>query len=353
MSTWTELVTEFSAQPSDQAKQQWLNEQMALNLHSISALRADRNVLLYGSAFLQKPQAPPQYISMTGEDIDALMAVIHGMDWDKGLVLILHTPGGLTNAAESVVAYLRSKFAYIETVVPTFAMSAGTMVTLASDNIVMGRQSQLGPIDPQMPYAGRAISARAVVDQFDTAKLDILGDPDKQIPGDLQMAHVWAPVLSTIGPSLLQEARNALAYSERMVSQWLEAYMCRVESDPRAAGQRIASYFNDASEHLSHGRRIDRDECRQQGLLVDDLEDDQALQEAVLTLYHMMTIVFQNGATTKLLMSTTGSAWMKQWVSPEDQAAITARQQSTSRQASLNRPSRATPPTPRGRKRGR
>jgi hypothetical protein len=138
-----------------------------------------------------------------------------------------------------------------------------------------------------------------------------------------------------------------------MVSQWLEAYMCRVESDPRAAGQRIASYFNDASEHLSHGRRIDRDECRQQGLLVDDLEDDQALQEAVLTLYHMMTIVFQNGATTKLLMSTTGSAWMKQWVSPEDQAAITARQQSTSRQASLNRPSRATPPTPRGRKRGR
>jgi hypothetical protein len=290
---------------------------------------------------------------MSGEDIDALMAVIHGMNWDKGLVLILHTPGGITNAAESVVAYLRSKFAYIETIVPTFAMSAGTMITLASDNVVMGRQSQLGPIDPQMPYAGRAISARAVVDQFDSAKLDILGDPAKHIQGDLQMAHVWAPVLSTIGPSLLQEARNALAYSERMVSQWLTAYMCRDDSDPGATGQRIASYFNNASEHLSHGRRIDRDECRQQGLRIEDLENDQALQEAVLTLYHMMTIVFQNSQATKFFMSTAGGPWLKQWASPEDQAALTARQQSTTGRPTLNRPSRATTPTVRGRKRGR
>lgn len=58
------------------------------------------------------------------------MSVMFGMDWNKGLTLVLHTPGGVTNAAETLVAYLRSKFNYIEVIVPTFAMSAGTMISL-------------------------------------------------------------------------------------------------------------------------------------------------------------------------------------------------------------------------------
>lgn len=57
------------------------------------------------------------------------MATLHGMEWEKGLTLILHTPGGVTNAAESIVSYLHSKFSDIETIVPTIAMSAGTMIS--------------------------------------------------------------------------------------------------------------------------------------------------------------------------------------------------------------------------------
>lgn len=212
------------------------------------------------------------------------------------------------------MAYLRSKFDDIEVIVPTFAMSAGTMISLASNRIVMGRQSQLGPIDPQMVIGGRSLSARAVVEQFERARLEIVGDGTPEHPGDLNMAHVWAPVLATIGPALLQEAQNALDYSERMVAGWLAAYM--LDGDT-AKGEAIAQHFNDASRHLSHGRRIGREEARDQGVIVEDLEDDQDLQEEVLTLYHLSTIIFQNGPQTKLFESTTGTRYVKNWMQPE------------------------------------
>jgi ClpP class serine protease len=167
MPSWNELLDEFSA--LDQAsKGQWLLTKMNEALSAVSALRQDRNVILYGSAFLQKPQAPAPSLTITHEDVNGLMSVLFGMDWSRGLTVILHTPGGVTNAAETIVAYLRSKFGTnIEAIVPTYAMSAGTMIGLSTQRVVMGRQSQLGPIDPQMPVGGRYISARAVVEQFD------------------------------------------------------------------------------------------------------------------------------------------------------------------------------------------
>jgi hypothetical protein len=196
-------------------------------------------------------------------------------------------------------------------------MSAGTMLALASDRIVMGRQSQLGPIDPQMPVGGRYISARAVVDQFQQAKLEIVGNPAEGVAGDLQLAHVWAPVLATIGPALLQEAQNALAYSERMVASWLADYMLKdLGADAKAKGERVAHHFNDAGTHLDHGRRIDREEARGQGLVIEDLETHQDLQEAVLTLYHVMTVMLENSFATKIIEGTTGGRWVKQWVPP-------------------------------------
>lgn len=317
MATWNELLRQFTEKPDDAVRSQWLDGQMQQALASIGRLRGDRNVILYGSAFLQKPQAPAQLISISHEDLDGFMATVHGTEPAKGLVLVLHTPGGVTNAAETLVAYLRSKFERIEVIVPTLAMSAGTMISLAADLIVMGRQSQLGPIDPQMPIGGRAISARAVVEQFQRAREDIVGRPETGAPGDLLMAHVWAPVLATIGPALLQEAQNALDYSERMVAGWLATYMFAGQDEAQRKGDEIAAYFNDATQHKSHGRRLDREEARGVGVVVEDLEDSQELQEEVLTLYHLMTIAFQNSVAAKMLEGTTGGRWVKNWASPE------------------------------------
>lgn len=228
------------------------------------------------------------------------------MDCSTGLTLILHTPGGQTNATETFVSYLRTKFTDIEVIVPALAMSAGTMISLSADRVIMGRQSQLGPIDPQMQLSnGGSISARAVTEQFERAK--------NEVQTDVTNAHIWAPIVQSLGPSLLQEAQNALDYSETMVARWLARGMFKGAQDPEAEGNRVAHHFNDAMTHKSHGRRIDRDEARSQGVVVEDLEESQPLQEAVLTVYHLMTLLFGIGTNVKLFWSDAGSIWAKSW----------------------------------------
>jgi membrane-bound ClpP family serine protease len=244
------------------------------------------------------------------------------MDWDRGLTLILHTPGGNINATESIVSYLRSKFNSIEVIVPTLAMSAGTMISLSCEKVVLGSHSQLGPIDPQMTYGGKTFSARAVVSQFEQAKLEILGDPISGVPGNLQLAHIWAPMLQNLSPSLIQEAENALNYSEEMVAKWIKDYVFTGQADAKSKGENIARHFNDANLHKSHEHRIGRAEVRAQGIDVEDLEDDPNLQEAVLTLYHLTTIAFDNSPVAKLIVSDTGSTWIKNFVSPEQLASL-------------------------------
>jgi len=305
MPTWNQLLEEFDS-VADADKGGWMLQQFPIWLDKVSQSRGGKNVLIYGSAFLQKQDVPASFVSITHEDLNGLMAVIKGMDFSRGLTLILHTPGGVTNATESLVDYLRAKFSAIEVIVPTFAMSAGTMISMAADRIVMGHHSQLGPIDPQIPtVAGRSYSAQTIVDQFDAAKADIAGN---QI-----FAHAWAPILASLGPALLKESANALAYSEKMVANWLEQYMLAGDGDAPAKSAAIAKYFADNSHHKSHGRRIGRDEAAAQGLVIEELEADQALQEAVLTTYHLMTIWFERTAATKMIWSSTGNQWLKNW----------------------------------------
>lgn len=308
MPAWDDLLNKLNALPANE-RGNWIFEQLAGALSQIGALRGNRNVIFYGSAFLQKPGAPPLTTMITAEDLNGLMAVIYKMDCSKGLTLVLHTPGGVTTAAESVVAYLRSKFDDIEVIVPAFAMSAGTMIALAADRIIMGRQSQLGPIDPQLGLPnGRSVSAQSVVDQFEKARADVLADQ--------RAAHVWAPIVQSMGPSLLQEAQNQLDYSERMVAGWLDQWMLSDSrnTEPgkvRSSGQDLAHYFIDAGEHKNHGRRIGRDEARGKGTVIEDLECDQSLQEAVLTAYHVATLLFEQSPTVRILVSDSKRTWIK------------------------------------------
>lgn len=308
MSTWNELLQQFES-TAEPDRIPWLVAQVDESLRKVGELRGGKHVLLYGSAWLQKQNAPLASVGITHEDVNGLMGAIKGMNWANGLTLVLHTPGGVTNATESIVDYLRAKFPSIEVIVPTFAMSAGTMISLASDRVVMARHSQLGPIDPQMPTGGgRSVSARAIVDQFEKAKQDVIGN--------VSAAHAWAPILASLGPALLREAENNLDYSEKMVAKWLAKYMFAGDGDAEEKGARVAAYFNDNGIHKSHGRRIGREEAAGQGVVIEELEASQDLQESVLTVYHLMTIFFEKTIITKLIWSDLGQNWMKNWVGP-------------------------------------
>lgn len=297
MADWTTLLQEFDSQPEPE-KANWLQDRMKGVLDSISAMRGGKNVLFYSSAFLQKPAVPPHLTQLTHEELNGFMSCLFGMNCDKGLTLLLHTPGGVTNAAETIVQYLHSKFNEIEAVIPAFAMSAGTMIALSADRVIMGRQSQLGPIDPQMPINGKFVSARAIVDQFNKAKVEVLGTQ--------LLAHVWAPILQSLGPALLVEAQNALDYGERMVAEWLASRMFKSLADPATSAMATAAHFNDATSHKSHGRRINRDEARSQGVVIEELETSQGFQDAV----YLRPIILQQFSTSKRLVPNSFGAIM-------------------------------------------
>jgi hypothetical protein len=253
---------------------------------------------------MQKPGVNPYVIQITPEDMNGFMSSIHGLKCEKGLTLILHTPGGITNAAETIIDYLHRKFEYIEVIVPTFAMSAGTMISLCSHKIIMGKQSQLGPIDPQLPVNGnRYASALSIRNQFLRAQKEILEDKNN--------AHVWAPLLPSLGPALLQEAENAIAYGEDVVKQRLLTCMFAGNPDAENLSSNAAEYFSQCEKNTSHGRRINRDEVRSQGIIVEDLETDQDLQDAVMTLYHLITLLFEKGPAAKIIANSIGNTWVK------------------------------------------
>jgi hypothetical protein len=85
------------------------------------------------------------------------------------------------------------------------------------------------------------------------------------------------------------------------------------DGDPRAKAKakKAARHFNDAAGHKSHGRRVGRDEARLVGLNIKDLEDDQDLQDEVLTVYHLMTIAFEMTPAVKMIASNHGRRWVK------------------------------------------
>lgn len=89
-----------------------------------------------------------RYINI--EDSEAVLRAIQMTDKDIPIDFILHTPGGLVLAAEQIACALQRHPAKVTVFVPHYAMSGGTLIALAADEIVMDENAVLGPVDPQL-----------------------------------------------------------------------------------------------------------------------------------------------------------------------------------------------------------
>ena len=303
MASWSDLLQ--LREPNDP---NWLDTKLVEQLNNISKHRGGTTVIFYASAFLQKNI---DGVSISREDINGFMNALYQAPTDKGLTLVLHTPGGDPNAVESIVEYLHSKFGYMEVVVPYLAMSGGAMLSLASNLLILGRQSQLGPIDPQLNIGNKTHSARAIQEGFTKAKEDITDD--------IKLAHLWAPILQNMGPSLVLEADKALSYSKELVVNWLYNRMfsdMKNEDARKKMSDDIAAYFNaentDHGQIHVHGQRIGTAKLQELGIKLKLLETDQTLQNDVLTAYHLMTLIFETTASLKFIASNRGKIWAKQ-----------------------------------------
>ncbi len=205
--------------------------------------RTKRNTITYYSGFLSKPNIEGTEIN--DEDKNGLMTAVHKLDRKLGLDLILHTPGGSMSATESIVDYLKSTFGKdIRAIVPQIAMSAGTMIACACKSIVMGRQSNLGPVDPQFGQ----IPAAGVLEEFQKAFDDIRNDPDK--------AKIWQFIIGQYLPSFLGQCQNAVDWGKDFVRSALIDNMFDGKPHKDALATQVVDKLTDFSGNKAHNRHI-------------------------------------------------------------------------------------------------
>lgn len=257
-----------------------------------------RNTIAYYSAFLSKPRI--EGIDIVDDDKNAFMNCVHGMVRTKGLDLILHTPGGNVAATESLVHYLRELFGNdVRAIIPQIAMSAGTMLACSCKSILMGKQSNLGPIDPHI----NGIPAEIVVQEFKRAYDEIQEDPSR--------AHVWSPILSRYTPSFLTQCEYAVQWAKRFVQDSLAANMFASEADPIRAAENVVTILSSTERNKTHSKHFHHQDCLGMGLRVDLLEGDQKLQDLVLTVHHCYMHTTSMPAVLKIIESDQGRAIVK------------------------------------------
>lgn len=192
----------------------------------------------------------PEHGQISFPDADDISEVLSDAATGK-LDLLINTPGGNVDACEKLISVLRHRTSDYRVVIPSWAKSAGTIISLSASEIVMGVNSELGPIDPQ--FAG-------IPGQF------IADDPNR--PYFEQMI-----------------AKTAIERTKKLAQQVLQRGML-CEAEPETV-EELVRKLGSADSYGSHGAVIDHSEAKNLGLNVKYLPPDDDLWKRIWLLYCM------------------------------------------------------------------
>ncbi len=231
-------------------RKRFLEGMRARKIAQIEQKRGSRVILLIHRQETMSLLGFPLMRYIDVNDSEEVLRAIHMTDDDVPLDIVLHTPGGLVLAALQIARAIRARQGKVTVFVPHYAMSGGTLIALAADEIVMCKHSVLGPIDPQLGDMPAA-SLLKVVEAKPIAEVD-----DRTL------------VLADIGRKAIQQLEEAAAglLSRRM--------------DAKAARELAAKL---ATGTWTHDYPISAEEARSLGLPVSTEMPDEVLQ--LMTLY--------------------------------------------------------------------
>ncbi len=131
--------------------QQWILESARKRLISIiEKKRGSRVILLVHRQETMRFLGFPLVRYIDVNDSEEVIRAIHLTDPDVPIDIILHTPGGLVLSSLQIAYALKKHKAKVTAFIPHYAMSGGTLIALACDEIVMSEYAVLGPVDPQL-----------------------------------------------------------------------------------------------------------------------------------------------------------------------------------------------------------
>ncbi len=260
----------------------------------------NRNTIVYYSGWLDHPSIGNE-VAITEADKNGFISVCHDIEKSKGLDLLLHTPGGDIAATESIIKYLKSLFnSDIRVIVPQIAMSAGTMIALSGKEIIMGVQSSLGPIDPQIGI----YPAHGILEEWNQAKRETIANP--------ATTSLWQVVVSKYNPTILGECEKSIKWSEEIASDCLKTGMFSNDENAEEKIKRILKELGDHALTKAHNRHISIDKAKEIGLIITDLSSDPGLEDAVMSVHHACMITLNQTVAIKLIENNLGVSYIKQ-----------------------------------------
>ena len=173
------------------------------------------------------------------------------------------------------------------------------MLACASNEIIMGKHSCLGPIDPQ--YGG--IPAYNIITEFREAKEDLGNNPTSKTYWEMQLKKYPAAFFYTV--------MDSIRLSSVLVTEWLTNYMFADETNGAEKRKKVSKIVNKLNaNNKSHSRHFTVNFCKELGLNVTALEDDQSLQEAVLSVHHAFIITIDATPASKLIENHLGTRYI-------------------------------------------
>jgi hypothetical protein len=269
------------------------------------AQHRSRDVLVYAA------NLSPQFRSPISVDYSDLLPINDQLDNLDGQALdfILETPGGSGEIAEDIVRLLRGKYNDVATIVPGAAKSAGTLIVMSADDILMEPASALGPIDAQISWQGKVFSAEALLEGINRIKKEVTES------GQLNLAYL--PILQQISPGELENARNALNFARALVTDWLARYKFKnwkthsstgdpvTDAERRQRADEIAAGLSNHAHWKTHGRSIKITDLEAMRLKITDYTQDATLADAIRRYHTLLQMTF--GTNCYKLIETTTS----------------------------------------------
>jgi hypothetical protein len=278
-----------------------LQEELSKLISQYNTLR-ETYLLVYAAA-TEKPIPDSSLVQSDSYKIRDLLSSQKGR---SKVDVYLETRGGSGETAEEIVRFLHQNFETVSFVVSGEAKSAGTIIVLSGDEILMTETGSLGPIDAQIRVG------RSVVSAYDY--IEWVEEKRKEAEKEGQLNLFDAKMIAQISPGELGAAFHAMKFAEDLVVDWLPKYKFKnwnitetrklpVTDEMKASRARdIATKLIDRSKWRSHGRSIKIPDLESEDikLRITHVDDNPELAETVYRIQAVCHLLFDNTSNYKM-----------------------------------------------------
>lgn len=259
-------------------------------------------LFLYASAIGK----PIPEISMCMDDYYIIYDMLKDSKYKK-LDYYIETPGGSGESAEEIARFLHNKFKEVRFVVSGEAKSAGTILVLSGNDILMTNSGSLGPIDAQIKIGRCFVSAYDYMEWID--------DQRKNAQTNKILNPVDATMIAQISPGEIKLVDNAKHFSLDLVNLWLPKFKFSswnftenrkipvTEKMKKEAAEKVSKELLDHGKWRSHGRSLKIQDLDEIGLKVTKLDNTPEIADIIYRIQTVIRLLFNTTSHFKIFVT--------------------------------------------------